>query len=475
MEEGSMYFTLTLALELERWQRDRLDKRFRVNCDIYNAMLREGIKRLKQMRQTCRYRALLEKLDGTREEKARKEIYRNLDQMAEKYRLRRYDFSKMAAPYRQHFKDHTDAPVVQNLADQVWRAINDLVCRRGRQVHFKKAEELMCLQGKTNKTSIRYQNGYVIWKGLILPVRRNYSAYETNALSQEIRFCRIKRKWIRGKQRYYVEIVLKGVCPVRQKILPRHRGTIGLDIGFNRLVCVGEHEIQEYPIPVREQFYQLEKEKRRLKRRMERSRKAMNPQNYDSQGKVIPGCFFGRQSINYRKFKLRRRELTRKQILLREEIQRRLIEQCISMGDTFVAERLEYSKMKKRAADGDGKLQLGRAVEQTALASFLSKMEWKMRLQGRQLFFVDPVKTAAASVNHLTEKREKLPAGKETRLIGKDLVARRKYSAFLLRHVEKETGHVDFRACQSDFAGFLLLCKQWEEQSSKERGAAALA
>ena len=49
------------------------------------------------------------------------------------------------------------------------------------------------------------------------------SAYERQALEQTICFCRIKRKQIRGKFRYYAELVMKGSCPVRKVIPPERR------------------------------------------------------------------------------------------------------------------------------------------------------------------------------------------------------------------------------------------------------------
>ena len=466
MVNEATYFVLTLPLKLETWQKDRLDKRFRVNCSIYNALLREGVKRMNQMRQTKRYRTLLEQLDRERDASARKQIYRELDQMQKQYQLRRFDFSKMATPYRQYFKENTDAPVVQNLADQAWRAVNDVICRRGSQVHFKKEEELTCLQGKTNQTSIRYQDGHLLWKGLCLPVRRNRSEYERQALSQEIRYCRIKRKWIRGRLRYYAQLVLRGTCPVRRRI-PIKEGTVGMDIGFQKLVCVGMHEIREYAIPSLEQDA-WQKEKRRLKRRMERSRRAMNPKNYDNQGKVIPGCFFWKTSINYRKFKNELREITRKQMLRRETLQRSLMDQCMAMGDVFLAERLDYAKMKKRAAPGEKKAPLGRRVEQTALSAFFETMAWKMEQQGRKLILVNPVTTAAGTMNHQTEKKESLSPGMEIRLIGGCPVDRRAYSAFLLQHVNPDTGTIDFQKCREDFPAFLHLSQQKQNKENSQ-------
>lgn len=48
---------LTLPLKLEKWQEDRLVKRFEVARQIYNTMVRAELKRLHQVEQSPQYRS----------------------------------------------------------------------------------------------------------------------------------------------------------------------------------------------------------------------------------------------------------------------------------------------------------------------------------------------------------------------------------------------------------------------------------
>ena len=203
MSEEKEYFVLTLPLKTEPWQEQRLAKALEVNRRIYNGMLREGMKRYGQMIQTRRYRETAAELERGGDRKRRKELYQELDRLRAEYHLRPADFSRDSTAYRRQFKENTDAPIVQNLAAQVSRAIGNLLDGNGEQVRYKPEEGLHCLSGKTNQTSIRYQDGFLLWKDLKLPTLQKDNAYEKQALSREIRYCRLKRKAIRGKYHYY--------------------------------------------------------------------------------------------------------------------------------------------------------------------------------------------------------------------------------------------------------------------------------
>lgn len=47
---------LTLPLKLEKWQSDRLEKRFEIGRQIYNTVVRAELKKLQQVERTPQYR-----------------------------------------------------------------------------------------------------------------------------------------------------------------------------------------------------------------------------------------------------------------------------------------------------------------------------------------------------------------------------------------------------------------------------------
>lgn len=97
------------------------------------------------MAQTRAYRKFKEALSRTDDQRERKKLFRERDCLIEQYQLRKFDICRDTIKYRQYFKDHTDSPIVQNLANEVWQAIDNLIHGRAEQVHFKQPVQMKSL------------------------------------------------------------------------------------------------------------------------------------------------------------------------------------------------------------------------------------------------------------------------------------------------------------------------------------------
>lgn len=447
------YFVLTLPLRTEKWQEDVLNKSFEVNREIYNALLGGGLRRYAQMVQTRRYRALIQKLDTTMGVKERKAVYKELDAMQAEYRLRRFDFSNDSTKYRQYFKENTDAPIVQNIAVNVWKAMYALISREANAVHRKEPGQLNALEGKTNKTSIRYQDGIVLWKKLRIPVLLKGNVYEREALSQEIRYCRVKRKWLRGKYHYYVDLILKGKCPVKRRIPMKasEAGAVGIDVQMKQLTLVSDSEIRILELPKKSGL--LEKQRKKLAAKMERSRRVNHPENYLPDGRMKKGSSKWEFSKKYAACREAYRELGRLQKIYQKEAWQSVIREILPLGQTFYVEKLDYKNIRRR----DGRVRLGGTIERTALAAFLQELQWKMMQNNRRLVYIDPVKAAVGSKNHITNRKEKISHKNNFREIGGYLLDKHIYSAFLMKFADETTGEIKVEECREAFGHFLDL------------------
>lgn len=150
-----------------------------------------------------------------------------------------------------------------------------------KQIHFKKFGEFNSLEGKTNKAGIRYKDGYLLWNGLSLQVICDQNnSYELEAFQNDIAYCRVVRKWVRKKYKFYVQIVFKGIPPAKRNKETGHfkrttgSGDVGLDIGLSTLAIVSEKKVKLLVLADRVRSF--EGEKRLLLRKMDRSRRAMN-------------------------------------------------------------------------------------------------------------------------------------------------------------------------------------------------------
>ncbi len=478
------YFVLTLPLITQAWQRDVLNKRLEIHRQIYNALLRQALTRYRQMAQTRAYRGIQEELSRTEQEKERKKLLKERDALIEQYRLRKFDICRDTTKYRQYFKEHTDSPIIQNLANEVWQAINNLVHGHAEQVHFKQPGQMKSLSGKTNRSSIKLRGDCLVWKGLEIPVRKKKnSSYEVQALSQEIRFCRIKKTVIRGKDRYFLDVVIKGAIPLKQlpeadtsngangtsncgqdrqtaavtevqfrigSEIESTRGNeavnVGLDIGFRKLAVVSENAAAVYELPQKDQG--LEKKKRKLVQYMERSRRSMNPDNYLPDGRIRPGSKNWVYSKNYQKARVQYQEICRKQSALQRQEQYQLVREIISFGDRFFVENIDFAKLGRRKPNG---------VYMTGAApgEFLRILDYKLFQQGKQLNRILPFLVKASGFNHHTGTYQKMPLKKSWRIVDGQKVEKDLYSAFLLSNLAEDMQSFDLERCREKFPRFL--------------------
>src|SRR5574344_949033 len=207
-------FVVQFPLKTEQYQEDMLDKRFEIGRKIYNSLVNVTQKRYKEMIKTKKYRNLLSSLSG--DKKKDKPIWREISDIRKEYGLTEYSFHEDVRQMQKHFKDNIDSFTAQKIATTLWKSYDKLFFGNGKRVYLKRYGELNSLEGKSNKTGIRFADDTMIWNGLNIPVLIDYdNYYEYQAMQYEICYCRIIRKYVRNKNKYYVQIVFKGNPPVK--------------------------------------------------------------------------------------------------------------------------------------------------------------------------------------------------------------------------------------------------------------------
>jgi uncharacterized protein (UPF0216 family) len=99
-------------------------------------------------------------------------------------------------PLYKRFNKNIDNKTAQAIASRAWKAIDKLINGKGKEVYFKKYNELNSLEGKWNK--------------LKMPVIiKNTDTYAKEVIKDRAKYVRIIRKTIRGKDKYYVQIILE--------------------------------------------------------------------------------------------------------------------------------------------------------------------------------------------------------------------------------------------------------------------------
>jgi hypothetical protein len=268
-------FILELPLLVEHWKAHLLEKRFEIGRKLYNAILAKALGRYKAYIRDHRVRYWI----AQKPSPERKEM---LTSLRMDYQLNEYHLHAYVGPMQRTYASFLDANTAQKIATRVWKAISDLLFRKSNDVHFKKYGQMDSLEGKTNKQGIRFRNGAIHWNNLILPlVVKSKDTYAHEALSEKVKFCRILRKWVRGKVKYYVQLVIDGFPPQKKKHR-RQEGKVGIDIGISTMAIVSDTAVslQEFCPGLDDNH----REKRLLQRKMDRSKRATNPHKFNEDG-----------------------------------------------------------------------------------------------------------------------------------------------------------------------------------------------
>lgn len=207
-------FVIQFPLKTEKWQEDILEKRFEIGRNMYNSLLEKLLKRYRELIKRRDYRELLELISKTEDKKEKKEFYKSLNNLRKEFGFSEYAFHSEIKYMQKHFKENIDSFTAQKIATQLWTAFEDVFYGNGKATHIKSREDFQTLEGKSNRTGITFNDGYLKWKNLKVKVEIDKkNCYETEALKNEISFCRIVRKNIRGRMKYYLQIIFKGMAP----------------------------------------------------------------------------------------------------------------------------------------------------------------------------------------------------------------------------------------------------------------------
>lgn len=205
-------FVVQFPMITEKYQEDILNKRFEIGRKMYNALVNTTQNRYKEMIKTKLYRSLklelseIYKTDKTKS-KRKAELCKQLNELYQQFGMNEYSFHADVKDMQHHYKDNMDSFTAQKIASNLWKAYDKLLFGDGDKVHYKKYDSLNSLEGKSNKTGIKFNDNKIVWKGLEIPVKINYNKYyEYQSLQNAIAYCRILRKFIKNEYKFYVPL-----------------------------------------------------------------------------------------------------------------------------------------------------------------------------------------------------------------------------------------------------------------------------
>lgn len=296
--------------------------------------------------------------------------------------------------------------------------------------------------------------------------------YENQALKSEIAYCRIIRRFVRKKYKYYVQIVFKGTPPIKvdnETGEVKHcigNGDVGIDIGTSTIACSSSTDAKI--LELADKVQNIENQKRRLLRKMDRSRRVTNPTNYNKDGTIKKHGskkVTWNKSNHYVKYQNELKELYRKQADVRKYQHECLANQIISLGDTIYVEKMNFSGLAKKSTKTEKndkgrfkrKKRFGKTIANKSPAMFLNILDRKLSYWGRSLIKIDTVSAKASQFNHFDGTYNKKKLSQRWNDFNGVRVQRDLYSAFLIMNVAEDLKSFDVNKCNERSENFYRL------------------
>lgn len=157
-------YCLELKLKVKKdSDRNYLQNYFNAVAKLGNEIRRFAIRQLGHLKQDKNYKSLLAeyvKVKGDKDSPERERLSKELSVIVGSYGLTKYGLQKSACEMRKHLK-YVHSDVYQKLSDSIWRSVEKYLYGNGKQIHFKKWDDVMSFENKKNSTGIIYENGKV--------------------------------------------------------------------------------------------------------------------------------------------------------------------------------------------------------------------------------------------------------------------------------------------------------------------------
>ncbi|WP_347152558.1 transposase [Peptostreptococcus anaerobius] len=442
--------------ELLTTTRDRksLEKKFNSAKSIYNTCLNECLKRLKKLRNSEEYNSLLK-------EKSSKERNRKLKEIELSLSYSEYDMHKYVKDIRKLYSKHIGSLEAQKLATRSFQTVEKIHYHVADKVNFKNRFSDMSVENKSNNTGLRLKDDVVIWNDLRLRIKeKRNDIYNLQSKNDRTKYIRILKRKIRRKTRYFVQIIKEGVPPKK-----RHFGneSVGIDIGTSSVAIVSDSCVKLDKLSNTDNEY---KKLRRLDRKLERSKRINNPNNYRKDGTVIKGSKNWIYSNRYIKLKQKRKDLYRKLAVKRKEYQEILANKIIKLGVDIKVETMRFNALQKRAKNTtinkkNGKInkkkRFGRSLSNNSPSQLLTILDRKLHYVGCFLKKIDTFEVKASQFNHKTKECVKKKLSQRWNVIDNIKIQRDLYSAFLIQNVSDDLKSVDTDLCDKKYDKFVNL------------------
>ncbi|MEL6162470.1 MAG: transposase [Cyanobacteria bacterium J06628_3] len=463
-----------------------LEARFHAGQQLLNAVLGEASIRMELVRNSEPY-LQAKKLKGDGNKAQRKKLFEEASSLHRFSDYELQDFATLTAKKSKWIEDKLDAQVIQKLATRAFKAVEKVLFAKAKKIRFKTFDRFKSVEGKTNKQGLRwalrqtkreetigkksdYRNKikcseYVLsWCGLELaPIIDWFDPVIAHGLNSPIKYCRLVWRRLNSKKRWFLQLINEGL-PCQKPKNYVTEGLVGLDLNVSNIAFVADNKAGL--LPFADKVPTFEKEIKARARKMQRTQRMHNPDNYEpdfekkvgnktvtKKGKVRKGKKKWNNSKNYLKLRRKKADLERRKSSYAKSSNRGLVNEILRHGNSFKTEKVSVKAWQKR---------YGKAISAKSPGFFQSELTHKAENAGGRLVKFSTKKTAL-SQTHLDGSRIKKSLSQR---IHEDATGVRMhrdiFTAYLSRFVHDELLLIEDAASQYS-AMEPLLMEGWEE------------
>ncbi|MEL6165467.1 MAG: RNA-guided endonuclease TnpB family protein, partial [Cyanobacteria bacterium J06628_3] len=326
-------------------------------------------------------------------------------------------------------------------------------------------------KAKDVRNKIKCAKYALVWNGLELkPIIDLFNSVIAHGLNSPVKYCRILWRNLNGKKRWFVQLINEGL-PYQKPQNYVKEGIVGLDVNIGAVAFVADNKAGL--LPFADKVPTFEREIKALQRKMQRSQRMHNPDNFESdfdkkvgnkivrkKGKLKKGKKQWIKTRNYRRIQAKKAELERRKYSYAKSQNRRLVNEILRHGNQIKTERVSIKGWQKR---------YGKAISAKSPGYFQSELKRKAESAGGYFLTFSTQKTAL-SQTHLDGTRIKKSLSQR---VHKDITGfvmhRDLFSAFLSRCVYNDS--LSLWDAQCEYPGtepFLLdAWKQYQQSANR--------
>ena len=477
-------YTLEILLKVKYNQNRYLSKVFFYKFKIKTVLINWCNKNLKALQETWKYKDLIQQYRKETNKKIKREIGDRLNEMIDQYHLTQGEIYKFLKEQGKKYKKYITSQEIQAIGNDTLTGIEKILYGDGEELRYKSLYECKTVSSKQNnhgtkidleKLQILHGN-FQTKKIEIFDLKISHkNLYIQECLledSDEIKYCRLKRRQFPNYYHYYVQLIIDSKPPNKLKI---QDGTSGIDIGTQTIAIVNDSKciLTELAMKTNEYDRQIVK----LNRKLDKSMQETNKDLYNENGTVKKGskCKF-KKSKNYIKLQRQLRTVYRKKSEYTRQEHNKLVNEIIQMSRQGIyIEPMNYQSLAKKSKSKTQKSnkvktikgkkvqvykkkrRFGKSINNKSPGLFISILKYKCEFNQIPYYEIDRTSFKASQYNHLTDTYTKKDLSQRWNILGKDKIQRDLYSAFLIKNSNSNLDKPDRQKCIAEYPQFKKL------------------